>query len=40
MIRKKKRAFKLSKRSRKDVDFHRYRALSNEVRDLTRQDHR
>ena len=40
MIRKKKRAFKLSKRSRKDVDFHRYRSLSNKVRDLTRQDHR
>ncbi len=39
MIRKKKRAFKLAKRSRLDKDFRKYRDISNRVRNLTRQDH-
>ena len=37
MIRKKRRAFKLAKRSQKDKGFRKY---SNRVRDLTRKDHK
>ena len=40
MIRKKKRAFKLAKRTKKDNDLGRYKVISNKVRDLTRRDHR
>ena len=40
MIRKKKHAFKLAKRSQKDMHFRKYRVISNRVRDLTRKDHR
>ena len=40
MIRKKRRAFKLAKRSQKDKDFRKYRDISNRVCDLTRKDHK
>ena len=40
MIRKKRRAFKLVKRSQKDKHFRKYRDISNIVRDLTRKDHK
>ena len=40
LIRKKRRAYKLAKRTKRDVDFHHYRLISNQVRHLTRQDHR
>ena len=40
MIRRKKRAYKVMNRTSRDSDIRRYRALSNTVRDLTRNDHR
>ena len=40
MIRRKKRAYKVMKRTSRDSDIRRYRALSNTVTDLTRNDHR
>ena len=40
MIRKKRCAFKLAKRSQKDKDFRKCRDISNIVRDLTRKDHK
>ncbi len=40
MIRKKKRPFKLAKRSRLEKDFRKYRDISNRLRSLTTRDHR
>ena len=39
LIRKKRRAYKLAKRSGQPHHFQRYRNISNELRSLTRQDH-
>ena len=39
LIRKKRRAFKLARRSGKHQHFLRYRSISNKVRDSTRRDH-
>ncbi len=40
MVRKKKRAFKLAKRTKKGKDLRRYKDISNRVRDLARMDHK
>lgn len=39
LVRKKRRLYKLAKRTGDESDFHKYRKLSNLVRARTRQDH-